>query len=222
MIFLLRPEEAEKCALRDLRRSEARPVHSKSVSVYPNQNFEHLIWAGPRLGTPSRQAGRKQVRKARGHGSGGLHGVVELFGRVLTKVVLLVNCRCVLELAALLKSPAATARASGQVGKWASASVCRYVRNFLAPSQLLIVQHCLPCPSHSIFLAVENQLSRYHLPSRTIYPKGPSSYPACTPAHPHTGSLARSPYPPYPHLVFLNRTTHPKKTPFFLICRERI
>lgn len=115
MIFLLRPEEAEKCALRDLRRSEARPVHSKSVSVYPNQNFEHLIWAGPRLGTPSRQAGRKQVWKARGHGSGGLHGVVELFGRVLTKVVLLVNCPCVLELAALLKSPAATARASGQV-----------------------------------------------------------------------------------------------------------
>lgn len=59
MIFLLRPEEAEKCALRDLRRSEARPIHSKSVSVYPNQNFEHLIWAGPRLGTPSKQAGRQ-------------------------------------------------------------------------------------------------------------------------------------------------------------------
>lgn len=219
MIFLLRPEEAEKCALRDLRRSEARPVHSKSVSVYPNQNFEHLIWAGPRLGTPSRQAGRKQVRKARGHGSGGLHGVVELFGRVLTKVVLLVNCPCVLELAALLKSPAATARASGQVGKCKCLSICPKFFGSLTTSHRPTLP---PCPSHSIFLAVENQLSRYHLPSRTIYPKGPSSYPACTPAHPHTGSLARSPYPPYPHLVFLNRTTHPKKTPFFLICRERI
>lgn len=116
-------------------RSEAYPF--KSVSVYPNQNFEHLIWAGPRQGTPNRQAGRQADAKgARGYGTGGLHGVVEPLGGVLTKVVLLVNWRCILELAALLKSPAATAGATGQAGKCKCLSMSEI---FWAPSWLLIV-----------------------------------------------------------------------------------
>lgn len=86
MSFLLRPEEAEKCALRDLRRSEARPIHSKALAYTQSQNIKHLIWAGGRAEAGhTKQAGRMQVRKVRGHGTGGLQGVVEPFGRMLTK-----------------------------------------------------------------------------------------------------------------------------------------
>lgn len=162
------------------------------------------------------------MRKARGHGTGGLHGVVEQLGRVLTKVVLPVNWRCIPELAALLKSPAATARASGQVGKCKCLSICpKFFGSLMAPHRLqphtpqratapLSLTFHLPCCCEPI---VEIPFAgSYHIPQGTIVL---SRLHTRTPAH-QLGRL------PYPHLVFLNRTTHPKKTPFFLICRERI
>lgn len=135
MSFLLRPEEAEKCALRDLRRSEARPIHSKALAYTQIKiSQSHL---GRAKAGHTKQAGRQADAKgARGYGTGGLHGLVEPLGGVLTKVVLLVNWRCILELAALLKSPAATARATGQAGKCKCLSMSEI---FWAPSWLLIV-----------------------------------------------------------------------------------
>lgn len=48
MSFLLRPEGAEKCALRDLRRSEARPIHSGELAYVQGNTSRHLAGAGSR------------------------------------------------------------------------------------------------------------------------------------------------------------------------------
>lgn len=68
-------------------RSEAYPFKSVSVYSKPKYQTSHLGrgQGRGRAHQASRQAGRKQVRKVRGHGTGGLQGVVEPFGRMLTK-----------------------------------------------------------------------------------------------------------------------------------------
>lgn len=72
-------------------------------------------------------------------------------------------------------------------------------------------EQLLPCPSHSIFLAVENQLLKYHLPSRTILPQGTIVLSRL--AHPHTGSLARP--PALPTSSILEQNDSPKEDAIF-------
>lgn len=91
MSFLLRPEGAEKCALRDLRRSEARPIHSGELAYVQGNTSRHLAWAG------SRQSRVEQSRQVLQDGREDNSGTSRLRGILLSRlsgtdeVVLLVH-----------------------------------------------------------------------------------------------------------------------------------
>lgn len=125
---------------------------------------------------------------------------------MLTKVVLPVNWRCIPELAALLKSPAATARASGQVGKCKCLSICpKFFGSLMAPHRLqphtpqratapLSLTFHLPCCCEPI---VEIPFAgSYHIPQGTIVlSRLHTRTPARTPALPASSILEQNDSP---------------------------
>lgn len=88
MSFLLRPEGAEKCALRDLRRSEARPIHSGELAYVQGNTSRHLAWAG------SRQSRVEQSRQVLQDGREDNSGTSRLRGTLLSRLSGLTRSYC--------------------------------------------------------------------------------------------------------------------------------